>query len=144
MERKGMKAASTIIEYSLLFLFGIVILISSVAAFNNYQVYFTSVGTSDQLGAVTEYVGSNIVRMAQMGGQEESSVVVKIPKRIGGSESYVMELYNGGLNATSASMNITKHSDLYRLGSSFVMKGRVVSGRGEVMIYKTGNQIIIS
>ncbi|HJW96573.1 MAG TPA: hypothetical protein VJ485_00240 [archaeon] len=144
MGTKRMKATTIIIEYSLLFLFGIVILISSVATFNNYQVYFSSVGTSDQLGAVTEYVGSNIVSLAQMGGQEESSVVVKIPKRIGGSESYIMELYPGGLNTTSVTTNITKHSDLYGLGNSFAMKGRVVSGRGEVMIYKTGNQIIIS
>ena len=139
-----MKAVSTIFEYVLLFMFGIIIFISSVGVFRGYETYFNSVSANDQLAEVSEYVSSNVIKLAEMGAGEESFITVTVPKKIGGSEEYMIELSSGGLNATSMTTRISKHSDLYNLSRTFSLSGKVVSKAGSVIIYKTGNQIIIS
>jgi hypothetical protein len=139
-----MKAVSMIFEYALLFMFGIIIFISSVGVFKSYETYFTSVGVNDQLAEVSEYVSSNIIKLAEMSSGEESSVTLWIPKKIGGSESYTIELSSTGLNVTSMNTRISKHYGLFNLSRSLILSGKVISGAGSVIIYKTGNQIIIS
>jgi hypothetical protein len=141
--KKRMKAASMIIEYTLLFMFGIIILISSVSVFNNYDTYFTSISASDQLTGISEYLSSNIIKLAETGSGEDSSIILKIPKKTG-DENYIIELSSQGLNITSATTRITKHSSLYSLNETFVLSGKVTSSAGSLIIYKTGNQIIIS
>jgi len=136
--------ASMIFEYALLFMFGVIIFISSVAVFRSYESYFTSVSTNDQLEEVNEYVSSNIIKLAEMSGGEDSSVVLWIPKKIGGNEGYTMELSGTGLNSTSLLTRVSKHSELFNLSKSINLSGMVISGSGSVIIYKTGNQIIIS
>ena len=138
-----MKAVSVIIEYVLLFMFGIIILISCMSVFSNYDAYFNSVSVNDQLTGISEYLGSNIIKLAEMGAVEDSSVILKIPKKIG-NENYMIELSSQGLNLTSISTKVSKHSALYGLNETYSLNGRVASGRGELIIYKTGNQIIIS
>ncbi|MCX6814234.1 MAG: hypothetical protein NTY20_01075 [Candidatus Aenigmarchaeota archaeon] len=138
-----MKAVSTIIEYTLLFMFGIIIFISSISVFGNYDAYFNSVSVNDQLIKISEYVGSNIIKLAEMGSGEDSSVILKIPQKIG-NENYMIELSSQGLNMTSIITKVSKHSGLYNLNETFSLSGKVVSGAGSVIIYKTGNQIIIS
>jgi hypothetical protein len=138
-----MKAVSVIIEYTLLFMFGIIIFISSISVFGNYDAYFNSVSVNDQLTGISEYLGSNIIKLAEMGTGEESSVILKIPKKIG-NENYMIELSSDGLNLTSINTKVSKHSSLYSLNETFSLNGKVVSGAGSVIIYKTGNQIIIS
>jgi hypothetical protein len=144
MERKRMKGVSVIFEYALLFMFGIIIFISSVGVFRGYQTYFNSVSVEDQLSGISEYVSSNIIKLAEMSSEDESSVVVGIPKKIGGDEGYIIELSSQGLNVTSASTRISRHSDLYNISRTMNLSGKVMSGAGSVIIYKTGNQIIIS
>jgi hypothetical protein len=138
-----MKGVSMIIEYTILFMFGIIILISSLSVFTSYETYFNSVSVNDQLIAIGEYVGSNVIKLAETGSGEDSSVTVKIPKRIG-SENYVIELSAQGLNMTSEITRVSKQSTLYGLNQTFTFSGRVSSGAGSVIIYKTGNQIMIS
>jgi hypothetical protein len=139
-----MKGVSVIFEYALLFMFGIIIFISSVGVFRSYEMYFNSVSADDQLTEVREYVSSNIIKLAEMSSDEESSMVVTIPKKIGGNEGYMIELSGQGLNVTSMNTYISKHSGLFNLSRTMDLGGRVVSGAGSVKIYKTGNQIIIS
>jgi CTP-dependent riboflavin kinase len=139
-----MKAVSMIFEYALLFMFGIIIFISSVGVFSSYETYFNSVSVDDQLTIVREYMSSSIIKLAEMSSREDSSMVVTIPKKIGGDEGYMIELSAQGLNVTSASTHVSKHSDLFNLSRTMDLSGRVVSGAGSVKIYKTGNQIIIS
>jgi hypothetical protein len=138
-----MKAVSMIIEYSLLFLFGIIIFISSVNVFGNYDAYFSSVSVNDHLNEISEYMSSNIIKLAETGSGEESSIILKIPKKIG-NENYMIELSSGGLNITSINTRVSKSSSLYNLNSTYILSGKAVSTAGSVIIYKTGNQIIIS
>ena len=150
---RNMKAVSVLIEYMLLFMFGIIIFISSVSVFTNYNSYFNSVSVNDQLIEISEYVSSNIIKLAEMGSGEDSSVTLKIPKKIGTEgglmdsirgEEYILELSNQGLNLTSTLTKVSKYSGLYSLNETFSLSGKAVSGSGSVIIYKTGNQIIIS
>jgi hypothetical protein len=144
MERqKRMKAVSMIIEYTLLFMFGIIILISSVSVFSNYDAYFNSMSVNDQLTAISEYLGSNIMKLAETGSGEDSSIILKIPKKTG-DENYMIELSDQGLKITSITTKASKHSSLYNLNETFSLSGKVVSSAGNLIIYKTGNQIIIS
>jgi hypothetical protein len=138
---KRMKAASLIFEQALLFAFGVIIFISCIAAFNNYQSYFNSVGAIDQLTEVSEYIGSNIIKMSER-PDEESSIKVQLPKKIA-SEIYVIELSSDGLNVTTSDTKTCKTSALFNLNQTFGMSGRVVSTAGNMIIIKSGNQIII-
>ena len=138
-----MKAVSMIIEYSLLFMFGIIIFISCISVFNNYDAYFSSVSVSDHLTEVSEYVSSNIIKLAETGSGEESSIMLSIPKKIG-NENYMIELSSQGLNVTSVVTHVSRQLTLYNLNSTYSLSGKAASTAGSVIIYKTGNQIIIS
>ena len=59
-----------IIEYTILFMFGIIILIASMSVFTNYETYFNSVSVNDQLTAIGEYVGTNVIKLAETGPGE--------------------------------------------------------------------------
>ena len=136
-----MKAASLVFEQAILFAFGVVIFISCLAAFNNYQSYFNSVGVIDQLTEVSEFIGSNVIKLSER-SEEESSIKVQLPKKIAG-ESYVVELTQNGLNVTMPSTNSYKSSGLFGLNQTFSLSGRVVSDHGNMIIIRSGNQIII-
>jgi len=138
-----MKAVSMIIEYSLLFMFGIIIFISCVSVFSSYDAYFNSVSVNDHLTEVNEYVKSSIIKLAETGSGEDSSVTLAIPKKIG-NENYMIELSDKGLNITSINTRISKYSSLYNLNGTYSFSGKSISTAGSVIIYKTGNQIIIS
>ena len=51
-----MKAVSVVMEYVLLFMFGIIIFISSISVFGNYDAYFNYVSVNDQLNGISEYL----------------------------------------------------------------------------------------
>jgi len=138
-----MKGVSMIIEYTILFMFGIIILISSLSVFSSYETYFNSMSVNDQLIAIGEYVGTNVIKLAETASGEDSSITVKIPKRIG-SEGYLIELSSQGLNVTSDVTRVSKQSTLYGFNQTFSFSGKVSSGAGSLIIYKTGNQIMIS
>lgn len=125
-----MKAVSMIIEYTLLFMFGIIIFISSVSVFRSYDAYFNSIGVSDQLTEISEYLGSNIMKLAETGSGEDSSIILKIPKKTG-DENYMIELSDQGLDLTSMSTRVSKHSSLYSLNETFSLSGKVVSSAGD-------------
>ena len=144
MEGRQMKGISLIFEYVLLFMFGVMIFISSLSVFLNYQARFSDITLNDQLTLVGEYVGTNIINLVHSTDlNEDSSLIVKVPKRIG-NENYVIELSSLGLNLTSVETQTTKIHSLYNLSQSMNLSGRTLSAYGSVIIYKTGNQIILS
>lgn len=140
MEKRRMKAVSLIFEQALLFAFGVTIFIACIAAFNNYGSYFSSIGSNDQLTELSEYVSSNIIKLSEREG--ESSLKVTVPKKIL-SESYIMELSSQGLNITIPATKAYRSTSLFNMNQSYELKGRVVSTAGNMIIIKTGNQIII-
>lgn len=140
MKRKKMKALSLIFEHVLLFMFSVIIFISSLALFRGYESSFNELTVKDQLTEIGEYISSNIIKLSE---REEASIKIRIPTRAG-NEFYIVYLSNTGLNLTSMDTNITRHFDLYNINKSLELKGRVVSSSGNSMIYKTGNQIIIT
>ena len=139
---RKMKAVSLIVEYVILFMFGIMIFISCVSVFSNYEKHFRSISMDDQLSEVRQYVESGIIKLAEK-EKEDSSVALSIPKKAG-NEYYRIELSSQGLNVTSLDTKVTKHSSVCNLAQNIELKGRVISSAGSMIIYKTGNQIIIS
>jgi hypothetical protein len=142
-KRRRMKAVSLVFEYTLLFMFGVIILLSSISVFMNYEGYFTRMGINDQLIEVREYIISNIIKLSEKEDCMDCSFRLSVPKKVG-NEHYFIELSSQGINVTSGS-GISKSSQIFNLTESGIeLKGKAVSGAGRVIIYKTGNQIIIS
>lgn len=144
MKRKRMKALSLIFEYALLFMFGIIILISSIGAFRSYEIHFNAVSIDDQLIEVMEYVSSDIIKLSERGDDcLDCSIKITIPKKAG-NENYMIELSNQGLNITSMETKVSKHTNLYNLSQTTWLGGKAMSSSGNMIIIKRGNQIIIS
>lgn len=136
----GRKGQSVIFENVLIFTAGIAIFVLFYTVFSIYQVHFTNVGIDSQLSEINDYVSSHILLMAGKDGIN-SSVTLKIPRTVA-TELYELELYPTGLNVTSITSNIRKHSSLYNLPVVLVPK-RIPSSSGKITIYKRGNRINI-
>jgi hypothetical protein len=139
----AMKGVSVVMEYALLFMFSIVIFLGCVAYFNSNQESYNYVGVRDHISRVTEYIESGIIKMSERAPGEDSSLRLAIPKKVG-QEDYRVELSAQGLSVTSIITHFTKHSDLFNIGKDFQLEGRALSTSGSIVIYKTGNRIIIS
>ena len=137
MKRKGQ---SVVFENVLIFTAGVVIFIVSYTVFSAYQAQFTMMGVDSQLSEIRDHITSHILILS---GKEDinSSVTIQIPRTVA-TEHYVIELYSGGLNVTSANTQITKHSSLFNLSLSLTPK-RIPSSSGKITIYKRGNRINI-
>jgi hypothetical protein len=139
----AMKGVSLIMEYALLFMFSVAIFLACVGFFNSYQAHFNEVGVRDQVSKVTEYIESSIIKMSERAADEDSSLRLAIPKKAG-NEDYRIDLSPNGLNVTSLNTYFVKHSDLFNIGKNIGLQGRALSTSGSIVIYKTGNKIIIS
>lgn len=139
MKKKGQ---ILVFEQVLLFSLGIVILLSSFALFYMYQNYYITETTQDQLAQVKEYLLSNIIQLCEK-NDLESQIVAPVPKMIGNS-FYRVSLSNSGLNVTlEPEGQANQFSTLYGLNETFSFSGMVISDRGEIVIYKRGDSIII-
>ena len=138
--KRRMKAQGAIFEQVMLFVMVVTIFIMYFAVFNIYEGYFMSVGTNDQMTQMKNYISSGILRVASREDAVESSITLKIPKKIG-NRAYIIKLSNKGLNITCPSMGISKHSELYNINESMGLSGDVMSLGGKVIIYKKGNEI---
>lgn len=136
----GMKGQTLVFEQVLLFSLGVVILITSFALFIMYQNFYLSKTTQDQVTQVKEYVLSHIVELC--GAEANSSAVLPIPETIG-NKFYRINISNSGLEVALEPDGASDFSTLYGLNETFSFFGRVVSERGKIVIYKTGNSIII-
>lgn len=131
------KSQARVFEEVILFLFGVIIFITFLAFYSSYHSYFISVSEEAQLNQLKDQLASNILKLALKPGN--SSIVLKIPKKIGESP-YKIQLTNDNItisNRISKSSNLYKISDL--LGGTF--QGEIWSAQGKVTIIKTENNI---
>ena len=137
MARKGQ---SVVFESVLIFTAGVAIFLISYSVFSMYQVQFTNIGLDSQLSEIRDSISTHILLLSEKEGIN-SSITLKVPRTVG-TELYGIILYPGGLNVTSATSGITKHSNLYNLSLSLVPK-QIPSSAGKITIYKKGNRINI-
>ena len=140
--RKNRKAQSVIFEQVILFGIGVAIFIICFAIFNIYQNYFMTISLNDQLGQMKSWVSSYILRLAE-NDEANSSIILEIPKRIGGEE-YMIQLSDEGINVTSLLSRTEKKSTLFNLNKEYKLSGEIQSFRRRFILYKKGNEIIIS
>jgi hypothetical protein len=136
------KGQSLIFEQVILFSIGVVIFIMCFAVFNIYQTYFSSVGINDQLDQLRSWVSSNILKLAE-NTEANSSIILEIPRRLAGEE-YEIELNDDGIRVMSYMTMTEKQTPLFNLSSQYRLSGKVVSSGSRFIIYKRGNEIIIS
>jgi hypothetical protein len=134
------KAASLVFEQVLLFLISVVIFIACFGFFQIYQsnVYFVS--ANDQTKAVRDMVSSQVIELTRF-EDVNSSVSMKIPKRING-ESYVVLFTGRSINVTTSS-GVTASMNFLSIDDSYRFSGETTSGKGEIIIYKRGYNIIL-
>jgi hypothetical protein len=139
---KCMKAQTMIFEQVILFAIGVVIFIICFATFNVYQDYFTSASMNDQLGQMKSWISSNIISLIE-NGDANSSIILDVPRKIG-EEEYEVMLSDAGIRITSLVTHTRKESILFNLSTSYNLSGSVTSTGRKFIIYKKGNEIIIS
>ncbi|NIO20399.1 MAG: hypothetical protein GTN76_06570 [Candidatus Aenigmarchaeota archaeon] len=134
------RGQTVVFEQVLLFTISVAIFISAFALFSMYQSHYLSMTRWDQLKGVKEYMVSNIIELSEK-EQFESSVVLKIPQKIG-SDYYRITLSPNGLNISFFTGTAGyDFSSLYGLNASYNFSGSITSDRGKVIIYKIGNSI---
>jgi hypothetical protein len=140
-QRRALKGQSLAFEQFLLFTMGVAIFISAFAVFTLYQGQYVQTASEDQLAGVKEYVLMNIANIASMEGFN-SSVSIRIPKMLS-NNLYTINLSDAGINVSMMNGQYS-FSGLAPLNSTFSFSGKVRSSIEEIVIYKTGNKIIIS
>lgn len=140
-KRHTFKGQSMAFEQFLLFTMGIAIFIASFAVFTLYQGQYLQSASDDQLAGVKEYVLMNIANLASMEGFN-ASVTLKMPKMLS-NNPYTIKISNAGINVSMINGQYS-FSGLAPLNSTFIFSGEVRSAVEEIVIYKTGNKIIIS
>ena len=136
------KAQSLIFEQVILFSIGVVIFIICFAVFNIYQNYYSSVSINDQMDQLRSWVSSNIIKLIE-NREANSSIILEIPRRLAGEE-YEIEISNEGIRVMSLMSMMSKETPLFNISSQYALSGKVVSTGRRFIIYKRGNEIIIS
>lgn len=136
-----MKGQVQVFEQVLLFFIGVLIFMACFVAFNAYQDYFVTVGNSDQMMQVRDYIGYAIFKASMTG--DESYTTLDIPQTIGG-EGYTVRLSEDGLNIMRLPSGETSDTSLYGLAGTMEFGGSASSSSGRVVLYKNGNKIIIT
>ena len=140
--RQNKKAQTMIFEQVILFTIGVTIFVMCFAAFNVYQDYYESVSLNDQLGQLKSWVSSHIIRITE-NPEADASIILDIPRRIAGEE-YEIELSDEGITIASFLTKTYKKSSLFNLTQQYNFSGRITSTGRTFIIYKKGNEIIIS
>jgi len=136
---KKIKAQTLVFENVLLFGIGVAIFVLCYAVFTSYQLYFSGVGNIDQMNRIKNIITSNVLFLEEK-KTANSSIIIKIPKKIGG-QIYKIKLSNDGINVSTSDSYV--FSSLYILDNSLYISGKTTSIKGKVTIYKRGNKIII-
>ena len=136
-----MKGQSVIFEQVLLFMISVAIFIVCFALFQIYEDYYDYVSMNDQIKAVRDIISAQAIQMIKYKDLNVTSSL-RIPRRIGGEFYYIS--FNGtGLNVSMATSNVAANTDFFRLGYRYRFLGNSTSSKGEIVIYKRGNNIII-
>jgi hypothetical protein len=141
-----MKGQTRIFEEVLLFAISIAIFVTCLSIFQMYQNHFGYVSLEDQTREIGNIVQGHLMEISRLRGMD-ASVVVSVPREISG-EYYVISLsdteitvvtertamkYTGTLNMISRDLG----------GNIDGLSGQANSGKGQIIIYKRGNNIIL-
>lgn len=130
-----------IFEQVLLFMISVAIFIVCFALFQIYEDYYNFIAVNDQVKAVRDIVSAQAIQLIKYEGLNVTTSI-RVPKRIGG-EFYHISFNGTGLNVSMQHSNVAAISDFFRLGDRFSFTGNSTSAKGEIIIYKRGNNIII-
>jgi len=136
-----MKAQSFIFEQVLLFMIAVSIFIMCFFLFQIYQNHYSIIASNDQVKAVRDMISSQVIVLTKFEGLN-ASVRVRIPKKIVG-EWYRITFSDSSLNVTIQMRGTSASSNLKQLGNRYTFSGNSTSGKGEIIIYKRGYNIII-
>ncbi len=139
----NMKGQHMVFEQVMLFFMGVMIFSITLTFFLAYQNYVIKQGTNDQLNEIASQLSWALINIAQKEYQENSTLVLSIPGTAA-QEVYEMELSNDGLVVRAVPSNITVFSNLCMLNQTMRLSGKSSSADDTVVIYKKGNEIIIS
>jgi hypothetical protein len=134
------KGQTLIFEQVLIFAISIAIFAAAFMLFSNYQSHYLSVTSEDHMKNMKNFVVNNIIKLSE-GGDINSTIVSKIPTKVG-DNYYEIILTNDNVTV----MLDDGRFDYFNLGTlnaTFRFSGKVRSTGGTVVIYKTGNSIII-
>jgi len=134
------KGASLVFEQVLLFLVSVAIFIACFGFFQVYQANVHFITANDQTRGVMDMVSSQIIELTRF-ENVNSSVSLKIPKKING-ESYVVLFTGRRINVTTSS-GVTASMNFLSIDDSYRFSGETTSGKGEIIIYKRGYNIIL-
>jgi hypothetical protein len=136
-----MKGTTIIFEQVLLFMISVSIFTVCFFFFSLYQTHFTSVAVNDQVKAVRDMISSHVLELTSLREMNATSEV-KVPKTIS-SEFYSVAFAGTVLNVTTLSSRISATMDLKGIARDFRLYGNSTSSKGEIIIYKRGNNIIL-
>jgi hypothetical protein len=134
------KGQSRIFEEVLLFGISVTIFITCFVIFDMYQSHYSFVSINDHASSVRDMIHQHIIELTRIDSMD-ASIVLDIPEQISG------EYYHIYINDTHITI-VTEESgksfllELRMLGS-YSFSGEAASGKGEIIIYKKGNNIII-
>lgn len=137
------KGQSMVFEQVMLFFMGVVIFSITLAFFMAYQGHVASQGTRDQLKEIAGHLTWSIINLAQRDYLENTTLAIAIPGTAG-QEAYEMELSGDGLLVRANASGTAVFSNLCMLNRTMTLRGRGSSADDTVIIYKKGNEIIIS
>lgn len=130
-----------IFEQVLLFMISVAIFIVCFALFQIYEDYYSYIAVNDQVKAVRDIISAQAIQLIKYEGLNVTTSL-RIPRRIG-DEYYNIRFNGTGLNVSLSLSNVAATSDFFRLGDRFNFYGNSTSAKGEIIIYKRGNNIII-
>lgn len=119
----------------------VAIFIVCFALFQIYEDYYRFVALNDQIKAVRDLVSAQVIQLIKYEGVNVTTSL-RVPKRIN-NEYYYISFTGSGLNVSTSVSKIAATSDFFRLGDRYSFIGNSTSARGEIIIYKRGNNIII-
>ncbi|MBN1896532.1 MAG: hypothetical protein JW789_02280 [Candidatus Aenigmarchaeota archaeon] len=136
-----MKGQSRVFEQVLLFGIGVAIFVSSFAIFQMYQTEYTLTASDDQIRGIRDLVYNHITEMT-INEDLNSSIVIKIPKQIGG-EGYSISVDDDDLTVRMEKSGKLASTEMTSLSMLYSFSGETRSSGGEIIIYKRDYNIII-
>ena len=133
------KGQILVFEQVLLFGVSVAIFVACFAIFQLYQSHFGSIAVNDHTKAVRDMIYTHIIELTRFGDMN-ASIIVKIPKEISG-EYYKVQLTDTAINITTMDSGVTATTGLQMLTEKYDFSGETTSSKGEIMIYKKGNEI---
>ena len=135
------KAQIMIFEQVLLFLISVAIFISCFSLFSLYQNHFSFIALNDQVKAVRDVISSQVLELARF-EEMNISTRLRVPKKISG-ERYRMEFTGPNLTIITEETRTSASADFSRIASGYIFSGNSIRSKGEIIIYKRGNNIIL-